>query len=104
MPKTAKPASRFTTESSGPLSPDNIEPSEVRGLEQPVIPAKPLPPLPFPRRTTQEDIKVAQADPLVRQALDLFGGSIVEVKPHRQMPAAGIESDSDDIESTTQES
>ncbi|MCB9853242.1 MAG: DNA polymerase III subunit gamma/tau [Phycisphaerales bacterium] len=36
-------------------------------------------------RTTQEDIRAAQEEPLVKAALDLFGGQIVEVR--RETPA-----------------
>ncbi len=32
------------------------------------------------RRTTQDDIRAAEAEPVVRQALELFGGQIVEVR------------------------
>jgi hypothetical protein len=42
------------------------------------------PPVPAAKRaggrTTQEDIKAAEADPAVQQAVDLFGGRIVDVQ------------------------
>ncbi len=46
----------------------------------------------IPQRTSQEDIRMAQNDPLVRQALDLFGGQIVDVKRNRQVEADGLQS------------
>ncbi len=68
-PKTAAVARRQTI---APATKDNRTPASapprVRG------------------RTTQEDIKAAEADPAVRQAVDLFGGRIVDVQ--RAKPAA----------------
>ncbi|HWL93025.1 MAG TPA: hypothetical protein VNT79_05790, partial [Phycisphaerae bacterium] len=45
------------------------------------------------RRTTQEDLRAAQADPLVMQAMELFGGQIVEVSRNRQDRPGPLESE-----------
>ncbi len=45
-------------------------------------------------RTTMDDIRAAEAEPLVRAALDLFGGQIVEVR--RETPVGPPPADDDD--------
>lgn len=74
---------------------------ELRGLSgqgeseaRPAPAARPAQPVNIPQRTTQEDIRMAQNDPLVRQALDLFGGQIVDVKRNRQADAEDLQSTS----------
>ena len=65
---------------SPPIAPAPAAPTAPAAA--PMQPARAIPmPSPNPprRRTTQEDVKIAQSKPVVRAALDLFGGKIVEV-------------------------
>lgn len=96
-PAPAAP-SRLNREAGGLTPAGDGDVGSVRGMERPQPPARPAPSPPaaaVPRRTTQEDKKMAEADPLVRQALDLFGGQIVDVQRHRPAAAERIESPSE---------
>ncbi len=48
------------------------------------------------RKTTSDDLRAANAEPLIREALDLFGGQVVEV--YRASPAPAADTDSSDEE------
>ncbi len=93
-----------TSASGGPATkgdaPAALPESGLRGLNRPA--ATPIVSAggAIPRRTTQEDLRAAQTDPLVKAAMDLFDGQIVEVQRHRQVSARGIESEieQDDLE------
>ncbi|MFQ5429710.1 MAG: DNA polymerase III subunit gamma/tau [Phycisphaerae bacterium] len=61
------------------------------GAEAPQVP---LPPV--AGRTTQEDIRSAQAVPIVQTALDLFGGRIVEVQQPRPDSAGPTDPETQD--------
>lgn len=95
------PGSRITAPGDRIAGADGRRTDEVRGLPQPTPPIEPTgapassavpEAAAFPHRTTQEDIRAAQNDPLVREVLDLFGGQIVDVRPNRQSAAKRIES------------
>ncbi|MBX3394165.1 MAG: DNA polymerase III subunit gamma/tau [Phycisphaerae bacterium] len=106
------PGSRIIASGEPIARSDDRRDEEVRGLQQPVPPIEPAAvraPSPAPEsatiahRTTQEDIRAAQNDPLVREVLDLFGGQIVDVRRNRQATTEGLESpgeaDEDDVAS-----
>lgn len=85
-PKPANEGSRPSSSrtSSGPGNTESARPKAVdrqnvvqTSRSDPVPQAPTAPPA---RRTTQEDLKVAQDDPTVRDALQLFGGQIVDVQ------------------------
>ena len=101
-PAAAPTASRrplVTSASGGPAmrgdAPAPLPESGLRGLNRPaaapVVNADGL----LPRRTSQEDLRAAQTDPLVKAALELFDGQIVDVQRHRQAGTGDIESEID---------